>query len=239
METKQEFLEGLLEINNSYDVDLISKAYDKAEELHSGQLRKSGEPYFIHPLAVAIILADLGMDDSTLVAGLLHDVVEDTSYTGQNLADDFGQEIRLLVDGVTKLASIVYESKEERQAENLRKMFLAMSKDIRVLIIKLADRLHNLRTINYMDDAQIRDKCLETMEIYAPLANRLGIFTMKFELEDIAFQHLEPEAYENIVSALSLKREQREDTINRIVNELKEALRDMNIQADIKIWCIL
>ena len=233
METKQEFFENLLKINNNYDVDLLGKAYDKAEEMHHGQFRKSGEPYLIHPLAVVMILADLGMDDSTLVAGLLHDVVEDTAYTNKDLADDFGNEIQLLVGGVTKLAALTYENKEERQAENLRKMFLAMSKDIRVLLIKLADRLHNLRTINYMTDAQIHDKCIETLEIYAPLASRLGIYAMKFELEDISFKYLEPEAYEDILSKVKAKSEQREIIIERVIGELKEDLSDMNIRADI------
>ena len=158
MESKQEFLKGLQEINPSYDIELIEKAYDLAGKMHQGQLRKSGEPYLIHPVAVAKILAELGMDDQAIVAGLLHDVVEDTDYTTEQLREDFGDDIELLVDGVTKLGSLKYESKEERQAENLRKMFLAMSKDIRVLIIKLADRLHNLRTINYMTQDKIQEK---------------------------------------------------------------------------------
>ncbi|MCL1809966.1 MAG: bifunctional (p)ppGpp synthetase/guanosine-3',5'-bis(diphosphate) 3'-pyrophosphohydrolase [Clostridiales bacterium] len=233
METKQEYLKSLTKNNPNYDFELLGRAYSKAEEMHSGQQRKSGEPYLIHPLAVAAILADLGLDDSALAAGLLHDVVEDTSYTSLDLARDFGQEVQLLVDGVTKLGSLVFESKEERQAENLRKMFLAMSKDIRVLIIKLADRLHNLRTINYMTEEQIRDKCVETLEIYAPLASRLGIYTMKFELEDTAFRFLEPEAYDSLVSQVEIKREQRGAIISRVKDELAEAFRDMNIRADI------
>jgi len=233
METKQEFLEGLLLINPNYNIELISKAYDKAEEMHHGQLRKSGEPYLIHPLSVVKIMADLGMDEQTLVAGLLHDVVEDTPYTNQELAHDFGEEIQHLVDGVTKLKSIVFESKEERQAENLRKMFLAMSKDIRVLIIKLSDRLHNLRTINYMNETQIRDKCVETLEIYAPLASRLGIYTMKFELEDIAFKYLDPEEYRNLAGAVKTKKTQREEIISKVISELRESLDDMSIRCDI------
>ena len=233
METKEEFLENLSKINPNHDFDLLGRAYDTAEEMHSGQFRKSGEPYLVHPIAVAEILADLGMDDSTLVAGLLHDVVEDTSYSRKNLEDDFGEEALLLVDGVTKLASLVFESKEERQAENLRKMFLAMSKDIRVLIIKLSDRLHNLRTINYMTDEQIHDKCVETLEIYAPLASRLGIYTMKFELEDTAFKYLEPEEYENLVAKVTLKKEQSDVVIDRVKAELRETLGDMNINSEI------
>ena len=184
-ERMEEFLHKLLKINPNYDKELIKRAYLKAEQIHEGQKRKSGDDYVVHPMAVAEILADLGMDENTIVAGLLHDAVEDTPYTLADLENDFGEEVALLVNGVTKLKSLVYESKEERQAENLRKMFLAMSKDIRVLIIKLADRLHNLRTIDYMNQNQIIEKCKETLEIYAPLASRLGIYAMKFELEDI------------------------------------------------------
>ena len=147
MKTKAQFLEEILNINPKYNAGLIGKAYDKGRQLHDGQLRKSGEPYFVHPISVAVILAQLGMDDATLIGGLLHDAVEDTEYTREELVADFGEEIALLVDGVTKLGTIKFESKEEIQAENFRKMFLAMSKDIRVLIIKLADRLHNMRTI--------------------------------------------------------------------------------------------
>ena len=177
MLTKAEFLEELQKYNSNYDTELIGKAFDKAESLHNGQLRKSGEPYFVHPINVALILAQLGMDEETIVGGLLHDVVEDTEYTREELVDDFSEEIALLVDGVTKLGSIKFESKEELQAENFRKMFLAMSKDIRVLIIKLADRLHNMRTMQYMSPAKQVEKSKETLEIYAPLASRLGIST--------------------------------------------------------------
>ena len=184
MKKKSEFLDTILKYNPNYDIDIIGKAYDVAEEMHRGQLRKSGEPYLIHPMAVAEILADLGMDEETIIAGLLHDVVEDTEYTEEQLVEDFGEEVRLLVDGVTKLGSLKFQSKEERQAESLRKMFLAMSKDIRVLIIKLSDRLHNLRTINYMTHDKIIEKCRETLDIYAPLAARLGIYAMKMELEE-------------------------------------------------------
>ena len=175
MTTKAEFLEKILSINSKYNTELIGKAFDTAQRLHAGQLRKSGEPYFIHPIHVALILAEMGMDDATIVGGLLHDVVEDTPYTREQLVADFGEEIALLVDGVTKLGTIKFESKEEIQAENFRKMFLAMSKDIRVLIIKLADRLHNMRTMEYMSPEKKIEKCNETLEIYAPLASRLGI----------------------------------------------------------------
>ena len=214
METRQEFLDSITAINPNYDIDFISRAYDVAEKMHTGQLRKSGEPYIIHPMAVAKILADLGMDEATVAAGLLHDIVEDTDYSKEQLTADFGEEIALLVDGVTKLSSLVADSKEIRQAESMRKMFLAMSKDIRVLIIKLADRLHNLRTINYMSEKKIHDKCQETLDIYAPLASRLGIFAMKFELEDIAMKHLYPEAYRDIEMKLNAKKDERQAALD-------------------------
>jgi len=233
MELMEKFLEDLLKINPNFNIELIKKAYQKAERYHEGQLRKSGEPYLVHPVEVSRILAELGMDENTIIAGLLHDTVEDTTYSEEALKADFGEEVALLVSGVTKLGTLVYESKEERQAENLRKMFLAMSKDIRVLIIKLADRLHNLRTINYMNDEQIREKCKETLEIYAPLASRLGIYTMKFEMEDIALKQLDPEAYYDLVSQVKIKKQQREENINKVMDELREALQDLNIRFEI------
>ena len=233
MNRRQQFLDDILNINPNYDVDLINRAYSIAEDMHNGQLRKSGEPYIIHPIEVARILAELGMDDETLVAGLLHDVIEDTPYTKEQLKAEFGEEVLLLVDGVTKLGSIVFENKEEKQAENLRKMFLAMSKDIRVLIIKLADRLHNLRTINYMTEEKIKEKCRETLEIYAPLASRLGIYTMKFEMEDIALKYLEPEAYYELAEKVSARKGEREAVINQVIAEVKKALDDFNIKCEI------
>ena len=233
MKKRSEFLNTILEYNSKYDIDLIGRAYDVAEEMHRGQLRKSGEPYLIHPMAVAEILADLGMDEETIIAGLLHDVVEDTPYTSEELASDFGDEVELLVDGVTKLGSLKFESKEERQAENLRKMFLAMSKDIRVLIIKLSDRLHNLRTINYMTHDKIIEKCRETLDIYAPLAARLGIYTMKMELEDIALKFLEPEAYYDLAEQVSQRKGEREDAINNVVDKIRSSLEEIDINFDI------
>lgn len=233
MNRREQFLHDILNINPNYDIDLINRAYSIAEDMHNGQLRKSGEPYIIHPVEVARILAELGMDDETLVAGLLHDVIEDTPYTKEQLKSEFGEEVLLLVDGVTKLGSIVFENKEEKQAENLRKMFLAMSKDIRVLIIKLADRLHNLRTINYMTEEKIKEKCRETLEIYAPLASRLGIYTMKFEMEDIALKYLEPEAYYELAEKVSARKGEREAVINQVIAEVKKALDDFNIKCEI------
>ena len=233
MKKKSEFLETILHYNLNYDVELIGKAYDVAEEMHNGQLRKSGEPYLIHPMAVAEILAELGMDEETIIAGLLHDVVEDTPYTSEELIKDFGEEVGLLVDGVTKLGSLKFESKEQRQAENLRKMFLAMSKDIRVLIIKLSDRLHNLRTINYMTHDKIIEKCRETLDIYAPLAARLGIYAMKMELEDIALKFLDPEAYYDLAEQVSERKGEREEAINKVVEEIKTSLDEIDIKYDI------
>ena len=233
MKTKAEFLEEILNINPNYDADLIGRAYDKGRQLHDGQLRKSGEPYFIHPINVAVILAQLGMDDATLVGGLLHDAVEDTEYTREELVADFGEEIALLVDGVTKLGTIKFESKEEIQAENFRKMFLAMSKDIRVLIIKLADRLHNMRTLEYMRPEKIKEKCMETLEIYAPLASRLGISTVKFELEDLALKYLHPQEFADLKEKVNQRMAQREETIKTVIGEIKEALDDMDLKYEI------
>lgn len=233
METKAKFLEEITNINKNYDIDLIGRAFDTARELHDGQLRKSGEPYLIHPIAVAKILAQLGMDEETIVGGLLHDVVEDTEYTRDQLVEDFGEEVALLVDGVTKLGSIKFDSKEEAQAENLRKMFLAMSKDIRVLIIKLADRLHNMRTLQFMRPEKKIEKSRETLDIYAPLASRLGIYTVKFELEDLALSYLHPEEVENLKVEITEKKEQRVQFINTVIEEIKEALDELHMVYDI------
>ena len=230
---KTEFLKKIEGYNPNYNMELIGRAYDVAEEMHQGQIRKSGEPYLTHPMAVAEILADLGMDEETIAAGLLHDVVEDTSYTMEEMQRDFGEEVADLVDGVTKLGALKFESKEERQAENLRKMFLAMSKDIRVLIIKLSDRLHNLRTINYMTHEKIVEKCQETLDIYAPLAARLGIYSMKMELEDIALKFLDPEAYYDLAEQVSERKGAREDAINSVVEEIKKALDEIGISHEI------
>ncbi len=233
MLTKAEFLEKILSINSKYDTELIGKAFETGQRLHEGQLRKSGEPYFIHPINVAIILAEMGMDDETIVGGLLHDVVEDTEYTREQLVEDFNEEIALLVDGVTKLGSIKFESKEEIQAENFRKMFLAMSKDIRVLIIKLADRLHNMRTMGFMKPEKIIEKCNETLDIYAPLASRLGIFKLKFELEDLALKYLHPEEFQELKLKVNKRKEEREETINSVIAEIKDTLDDMDLHYDI------
>ena len=233
MMTKAQFIEELLKINPKYNAEFVGKAFETGQTLHDGQLRKSGEPYFIHPIEVALILAKLGMDEETIIGGLLHDVVEDTEYTREELVNDFNEDIALLVDGVTKLGSIKFESKEEVQAENFRKLFLAMSKDIRVLIIKLADRLHNMRTIQFMKPHKIEEKCRETLEIYAPLASRLGISAIKFEYEDIALRFLHPEEFADLQKKVSLRKSQREETINEVIDEIKESLDDMDLNYEI------
>lgn len=228
------FLTYISSLNPNYDLEGIKKAYDLAAEMHDGQLRKSGEPYIIHPVETAKILAGLGMDEQTIIAGLLHDVVEDTGYTEEQLTAEFGKEVAILVDGVTKLGNLVFETKEDAQAENLRKMFLAMSKDIRVLIIKLADRLHNMRTIDYMSPAKIVEKSRETLEIYAPLANRLGMFAIKFELEDIALKQLHPDIYKELARQINQRKVQREEYINKIISDISAALETLNIHFEVK-----
>ena len=219
--------------NQQTDLSLIVKAYNFGNEAHSGQLRNSGEKFFIHPVNVAIILAELNMDTSTIIAGLLHDVIEDTPITYDDVGKEFGYEIADLVEGVTKLKKIEYKTKQENQAENLRKMVLAMSKDIRVIIVKLADRLHNMRTLEYMTPEKKKEKALETLEIYAPLAHRLGISKIKWELEDLSLRYLEPEKYYELVEKVSKKRREREDYINQIIEILGKNLNDVNIESEI------
>ncbi len=221
------------QFNPYLNLDRIIKAYQFGESAHSGQFRKSGETYFIHPIHVSLILAELELDEDTIVAGLLHDVVEDTKYTLEDVGKEFGQQVALLVDGVTKLGQIHYDTKEERQAENLRKMFLAMAKDIRVILIKLADRLHNMRTLKYMTDNKKKEKAEETLEIYAPIAHRLGISKLKWELEDLSFLYLDPEGYYDLVSKVNKKREEREKNINNVIQELKKAVKEDEITCDI------
>ncbi len=218
----------------SADLSLVEKAYRLADEAHQGQARKSGEPYIIHPLYVAIILAELEMDKETIVAGLLHDVIEDTEFTEEEIARDFGAEVALLVDGVTKLGQLSYDAdKVDKQAENLRKMFLAMAKDIRVIIIKLADRLHNMRTLQHMRPAKQKEKARETMDIYAPIAQRLGISRIKTELDDLALKYLEPEAYQDLTKQVAQRRSVREALINSLVDEVGAIILGAGIPASI------
>lgn len=216
----------------STDISMIEKAYHIADKAHNNQLRKSGEPYIIHPLCVAIILAELELDKETIVAGLLHDVVEDTIYTVDELAKEFNSEIALLVDGVTKLTQLNYsKDKVEIQAENLRKMFLAMAKDIRVILIKLADRLHNMRTLEYQTPIKQREKARETMDIYAPIAQRLGISKIKIELDDLSLQYLEPEIYKDLSEKIDLRIGEKKNIINGIVEEVQFHINDAEIKA--------
>jgi len=215
------------------DTELINKAYEFAQKAHEGQLRESGEAYIVHPVQVALILADLGMDAATISAGLLHDVLEDTRYTYDDLLKTFNKEIADLVEGVTKLNKLEFKSKKEAQAENLRKMFIAMSKDARVIMIKLADRLHNMRTLRYLDEGSQHRIAQETIEIYAPLAHRLGIFKIKWELEDLALRYLDPDAYYDLVEKVATKRRQREEYINQVISTLKVKLAETGIDATV------
>lgn len=230
--------EGLLkkiyENSHNIDKDIIKKAFDIANDAHKTQKRESGEPYITHPIDVAIILAEMGMDTSTIAAGLLHDVIEDTEYTYDDLKKLFNEEIANLVQGVTKLGKIEYKSKEEQQADNVRKMLLAMAKDIRVIIIKLADRLHNLRTLKFMPKAKQKQKAKETLDIYAPLAHRLGISKIKWELEDLSFRYLHEEVYYDLVKQIAEKRAEREVYIAKITKDLHKKLEESEIDSDIE-----
>lgn len=214
------------------DLSVIEKAYRVADEAHKGQLRKSGEPYIIHPLCVAIILGELELDKETIVAGILHDVIEDTAMTAEEMKEEFGEEVTLLVDGVTKLTQLNYSTdKIEIQAENLRKMFLAMAKDIRVILIKLADRLHNMRTMEYQTPAKQISKSRETLEIYAPIAQRLGISKIKVEMDDLALRFLYPDVYNDLNTKLASNKEEREEFIAQIVEEVGNHIREAGIEA--------
>jgi len=224
----------ILSYSPSADINIVRKAYEFAKEAHGEQRRVSGELFISHPLGVAKILADLELDVPTIAAGLLHDVVEDTSYTIEDIEKNFGSEIATLVDGVTKLGKLEYKTKEEQQAENLRKMFFAMAKDIRIILIKLADRLHNMRTLKSMPEDKQKEKAIETLEIFAPLAHRLGISAIKWELEDLAFRYLEPEKYYELVEKVAKKRQEREKHINEMIAILKEKLSAAGIEADIQ-----
>lgn len=230
----EELISKIKANGNNVDIDLVKKAYDLAFEAHKEQKRESGEPYIIHPISVAMILADMGMDTNTIVAGLLHDVIEDTDYTYEDISNIFNVEVANLVDGVTKLGKIKYKSKEEQQADNVRKMLLAMAKDIRVIIIKLADRLHNMRTLKYMKPEKQKKKAQETLDIFAPLAHRLGISKIKWELEDLCLRYIHPEEYYDLVNMIAEKRVEREKFISRIIEELKENLDKSNIDSDIE-----
>ena len=229
-----EFMEYIHTYLTDDECNQVLKAFELADKAHEGQLRASGEPYIMHPLAVAEILAHLQIDHITLMAALMHDVVEDTSYSKEDLEKMFGSEVAFLVDGVTKLNQFQYETKEDRQMENYRKMILAMAKDVRVVVIKLADRLHNMRTLKHMRSDKQKRIAKETLEIFAPLAHRLGIFNVKWELEDLSFRYLEPEKYYDLVDQMKQKRQAREDIVNDTMSQLTKALGEAHIKADIK-----
>lgn len=235
---KEEALKEFMDYVHSYlgddECEQIMKAFTLADKAHEGQFRASGEPYIMHPLAVAEILAHLQIDHITLIAALLHDVVEDTEYTKEDIEKLFGSEVAFLVDGVTKLNQFQYETKEDRQMENYRKMILAMAKDVRVVVIKLGDRLHNMRTLKHMRSDKQKRIAKETLEIFAPLAHRLGIFNVKWELEDLSFRYLEPDKYYDLVDQMKQKRQSREDIVNDTMAQLTKALGEANIKADIK-----
>lgn len=229
----QDIIEKIREYAPNTDTTLVEKSYYLAKSAHEGVLRKSGEPYIIHPIAVANILVEMQLDIATISAGLLHDVIEDTDYTYDDIEEMFGNEIADLVDGVTKLGQIKYKSKEETQAENLRKMFLAMAKDIRVILIKLADRLHNMRTLKYMPEEKAKYKAKETLEIYGGIAHRLGISKIKWELEDLALRYIDSDGYYDLVNKVSMKRSQREAYIEKIVRLLQEKFNEVNIDCEV------
>ena len=228
-------IERIQKYHPNADISMAERAYHLAKNAHGNQVRKSGEPYIIHPLCVATILADLEMDKETIVAGLLHDIVEDTDCTREQITELFSAEVASLVDGVTKLGKLSYDAdKVEVQAENLRKMFLAMAKDIRVIIIKLADRLHNMRTLKYMRPEKQIEKSRETMEIYSPLADRLGIASVKIELDDLALKYLEPEAYFDLVEKIALRKKERDEYVQSLVDDVRGYIEAAGIKAEIE-----
>ncbi|WP_334101092.1 RelA/SpoT family protein [Anaerotignum faecicola] len=229
----KELIDKIKTYHPSDDFSMVEKAYKLAVEAHKEQKRKSGEPYIIHPLKVAYILAELELDMKTITAGILHDIIEDTPYTYEDIAHLFSEEIAALVDGVTKLGKLSYTTKEEAQAENYRKMFLAMAKDIRVILIKLADRLHNMRTLNYMTPEKQREKAQETLDIYAPLAHRLGISKIRSEMEDLCFKYLNPDAYFDLAAKIQKKKEERDQFVQSMVQELQTKMNEAGIKGKV------
>lgn len=231
--TIQDIIEKRKKHSRKVDTKLINKAYDYAVKMHGDQVRRSGEPYIIHPLNVAYILADIGLDEATICAALLHDVVEDTPATNEDIVNEFGEEIAQMVAGVTKLSNISFSSAEEQQVEDYRKMFLAMGKDIRVILIKLADRLHNMRTLKHLKRERQIANAKETMELYAPLANRLGLYSLKWELEDLSFKYLYPEEYHELVEGINKKRDERLKFIEKIMEDIRQELKKQRIDAEV------
>ncbi|WP_055668011.1 RelA/SpoT family protein [Desnuesiella massiliensis] len=230
----QKLIEKIENNCSNFNKELIQKAYNLADQAHKQQRRESGEPYIIHPIEVACILAEMGMDTNTIIAGLLHDVIEDTDYNYEDIKREFNEEVANLVEGVTKLGKIQYKTKEEQQADNVRKMLLAMTKDIRVILIKLADRLHNMRTLKYMPVEKQKEKAKETFDIYAPLAHRLGMSKIKWELEDLAFRYMNPNEYYDLVQKIAEKRAEREVYISEIITDLHRRLLNSTIDSDIE-----
>jgi len=228
-----DILEKIRAFNSDADLDTVRKAYVFSAKVHQGQVRLSGEPYLTHPMEVAYILVQLKMDVPTIVAGLLHDTLEDTLTTIEELHTVFGKEVAGLVDGITKIGKITFQTREERQAENFRKMLLAMARDIRVILVKLADRLHNMRTLHFQPEARQRKIAQETLDIYAPLANRLGISWIKGELEDLAFRYLQPEIFYDLVAKVAKRKKEREQYIEEVKNQIRNKLQEHDIEGEV------
>ena len=226
-------LKTIKELYTGEDGKMLVKAYEYAAEAHANQKRASGEPYFIHPCAVADILMELGLDAATIAAALLHDVIEDTVCTAEDIQENFGEEVLALVSGVTKLEKIVFKSKEDENAENFRKIFVAMAKDVRVIIIKLADRLHNMRSLNFLSHERQQRMASETLDIYAPLAGRLGVSQIKCELEDVCLKYLDPESYEYLVYNVRERLSERKEFVSGIVEEIKELMRGDKVEGEV------
>ncbi|MEK7299175.1 MAG: HD domain-containing protein, partial [Candidatus Margulisiibacteriota bacterium] len=229
--TSEDLFERIRQYLPASGVDRVIRAYEFAKRAHEGQLRKSGDDYITHPLQVAYILADLEQDAATISAALLHDTIEDSDVNKQDIVDAFGADVYTLVEGVTKLGQIHFESKEEKQAENFRKMFLAMAKDLRVVLIKLADRLHNMRTLRHLPEAKQKEIALETREIFSPLAHRLGMWSLKWELEDLAFYYLQYDEFQKIKAMVASRRDEREAYVNSFLSIVQKLLADVGIQA--------
>ena len=226
-------LKKIQELYDDEDRSMLKKAYDYAQAAHANQKRASGEPYFIHPCAVAEILMDLGLDKATIAAALLHDVIEDTDSTAEDIRKEFGEEVLNLVGGVTKLEKIVFKSKEDENAENFRKIFVAMAKDVRVIIIKLADRLHNMRSLNFLSQERQQRMANETLDIYAPLAGRLGVSQIKCELEDLCLKYLDPESYEYLLYNVRERLSERKEFVNGIVEEIRELVARDKVEGEV------
>ena len=234
IENYDDLVAALKASGKPHDMAKIERAYHLADNAHQGQLRRSGDPYISHPISVAIILAGMGMDSDCICAALLHDVVEDTDITLDQIRKDFGSDVAVMVGGVTKLTNMTLSTKEEQQAENIRKMLLAMNEDIRVILIKLADRLHNMRTMQFQTPDKQRQKSHETMEIYAPIAHRLGIRSVKDELEDLALRYLDPVAYKEIENKLEMDKAKREEFIASVQKKLRDRFAEFNLHPHIE-----